>query len=81
MNGNLFTLLLIVMLALSLVVRCDVRHAAGETGCVTPIQQPCASRGTSPGAQPPRLPAPGHAQKGGPHGPARPEATLPEDVQ
>lgn len=77
MNGNLFALLLIVVLALSYVVRCDVRHAAGETASVTRIQPSGSVPGalemsrTRQAACPPALRQP---QKGGPYGPARSEA-------
>lgn len=84
MHSNPFVLLLIVVLALSFVVRCDVRHAVGETVPVTQREPRHSTRGAidTPQAGQAACPlAPGHPQKGGPHGPARPEATSPEDVQ
>ena len=78
MNGNLSITLLIVVVALALLARCDVRHAMRQTGCIVPTQ-----RAPDP-TDPANLPGPGLAasvsttgrtQEGGEHDPVPKEAS------
>ena len=55
MHINLFVVLLIVLVALALIGRCDVRRAAGQVPYVTPIRQSRAA------VDPPRPPGDGSA--------------------
>lgn len=50
MNGNLFIFVLVVLLIMSLLTRCDIHHAAGQVPVAAPAYQAGQScRLTDPG--------------------------------